>query len=61
MERWKAKYNECAWGGIACSTPPALAFHFAKATLSYHNIMHSQAYTVNIPSENPSKKLIMSV
>lgn len=39
-----------AWGGICCSKPPCIAISLRKATLTYHNIMHSKAFTVNIPS-----------
>lgn len=40
-----------AWGGIASSTPPCISVSLREATLSYHNIIQSQAFTVNIPSE----------
>lgn len=40
-----------AWGGIASSNPPSFSVSLREATLTYHNIMHSRAFTVNIPSE----------
>jgi flavin reductase (DIM6/NTAB) family NADH-FMN oxidoreductase RutF len=39
-----------AWGGICCSVPPCVAVSLREATLTYHNILHSQAFTVGIPS-----------
>ncbi|MHC4778090.1 MAG: flavin reductase family protein [Planctomycetota bacterium] len=39
-----------AWGGICCSKPPAVGISLREATLSYHNIKHHGAFTVNIPS-----------
>ena len=40
-----------AWGGIASSKPPCISVSLREATLTYHNIKHSGAFTVNIPSE----------
>jgi flavin reductase (DIM6/NTAB) family NADH-FMN oxidoreductase RutF len=40
-----------AWGGIAASNPPCINVSLREATLSYHNIKHTEAFTVNIPSE----------
>jgi flavin reductase (DIM6/NTAB) family NADH-FMN oxidoreductase RutF len=40
-----------AWGGIASSKPPCISVSLREATLSYHNIKQTGAYTVNIPSE----------
>jgi flavin reductase (DIM6/NTAB) family NADH-FMN oxidoreductase RutF len=40
-----------AWGGIASSNPPCISVSLREATLSYHNIKLTQAFTVNIPSE----------
>jgi flavin reductase (DIM6/NTAB) family NADH-FMN oxidoreductase RutF len=45
-----------AWGGIASSKPPCISVSLREATLSYHNIRHSQAFTVNIPSEKYLKE-----
>jgi flavin reductase (DIM6/NTAB) family NADH-FMN oxidoreductase RutF len=39
-----------AWGGICCSQPPCVAVSLREATLTYHNILHSQAFTVGLPS-----------
>lgn len=40
-----------AWGGIASSKPPCIGVSLREATLSYHNIKRTGAFTVNIPSE----------
>ncbi|MCL4507597.1 MAG: flavin reductase family protein [Chloroflexi bacterium] len=40
-----------AWGGIASSKPPCISVSLRAATLSYHNINRTGAFTVNIPSE----------
>ena len=40
-----------SWGGICCSEPPCVSVALREATLTYHNILHSQAFTVGIPSE----------
>ncbi len=52
----KPNIMNAAWGGIACSTPPCFSVSLREATLSYHNIIHSKAYTVNIPSEKYFKE-----
>ncbi len=39
-----------AWGGICCSDPACVQISLRKATATYHNIMHSKAFTVNVPS-----------
>jgi flavin reductase (DIM6/NTAB) family NADH-FMN oxidoreductase RutF len=39
-----------AWGGICCGEPPCVAVSLREATLTYHNILHSRAFTVGIPS-----------
>ncbi len=39
-----------AWGGICCSDPPCVAVSLREATLTYHNILHSKAFSVGIPS-----------
>lgn len=41
-----------AWGGIACSTPPCISVSVRPATLTYHNIKHTRAFTINIPSQD---------
>lgn len=40
-----------AWGGIVSSRPPCVSVSLRKATLSYHNIKRTKAFTVNFPSE----------
>lgn len=40
-----------SWGGIASSNPPSFSVSLREATLTYHNIAHAGAFTVNIPSE----------
>lgn len=45
-----------AWGGIVCSSPPCISISLREATLSYHNILLSKAFTVNIPSETYLKE-----
>ncbi len=46
----KPNIMNAAWGGICCSDPPCLAVSLREATLTYHNILHSGAFTVGIPS-----------
>ena len=45
-----------AWGGICCSSPPAVMVALRKATYTYGNIMAQKAFTVSIPSENYVKE-----
>ena len=45
-----------AWGGIASSNPPCISVSLREATLSYHNIKETSAFTVNIPSEKYFKE-----
>jgi flavin reductase (DIM6/NTAB) family NADH-FMN oxidoreductase RutF len=45
-----------AWGGIASSKPPCISVSLREATLTYHNIEHSGAFTVNFPSEKYFKE-----
>jgi flavin reductase (DIM6/NTAB) family NADH-FMN oxidoreductase RutF len=40
-----------AWGGMACSRPPAVTVALRAATLTHGNIVARQAFTVSIPSE----------
>ena len=44
-----------AWGGICCGEPPCVAVSLREATLTYHNILHHQAFTVGIPSRRHVK------
>ncbi len=41
-----------AWGGIACSRPPAVSVALRAATLTHGNIVARQAFTISIPSED---------
>jgi flavin reductase (DIM6/NTAB) family NADH-FMN oxidoreductase RutF len=45
-----------AWGGIVCTKPPCIGISLREATLSYHNIRQTEAFTVNIPSEKYVKE-----
>jgi len=45
-----------AWGGIASSRPPCISVSLREATLTYHNIKQTGAFTVNIPSEKYLKE-----
>jgi flavin reductase (DIM6/NTAB) family NADH-FMN oxidoreductase RutF len=44
-----------AWGGICCGEPPCVAVSLREATLTYHNILLNQAFTVGIPSRKHVK------
>jgi flavin reductase (DIM6/NTAB) family NADH-FMN oxidoreductase RutF len=46
----KPNLMNAAWGGICCSAPPCVAVSLREATLTYHNILQSMAFTVGIPS-----------
>jgi flavin reductase (DIM6/NTAB) family NADH-FMN oxidoreductase RutF len=52
----KANMMTAAWGGIASSKPPCISVSLREATLSYHNIRQTEAFTVNIPSEKYLKE-----
>jgi flavin reductase (DIM6/NTAB) family NADH-FMN oxidoreductase RutF len=52
----KPNIMNAAWGGIASSHPPCISVSLREATLSYHNIQQSEAFTVNIPSERYFKE-----
>jgi len=45
-----------AWGGIASSKPPCISVSLREATLTYHNIKQTGAFTVNITSERYLKE-----
>lgn len=47
----KANGATIAWGGICCSNPPALAVSLRAATHTHGAILHSRAFTVNIPAQ----------
>lgn len=40
-----------AWAGVASSNPPCVSVSLREATLTYHNIRETGAFTVNVPSE----------
>lgn len=46
----KANLMNAAWGGICCGDPPCVAVSLREATLTYHNILHCEAFSVGIPS-----------
>jgi flavin reductase (DIM6/NTAB) family NADH-FMN oxidoreductase RutF len=46
----KPNLMNAAWGGICCSDPPCVAVSLREATLTYHNILFSKAFSVGIPS-----------
>jgi len=52
----KPNIMTAAWGGIASSKPPCISVSLREATLTYHNIKHNKAFTVNIPSEKYVKE-----
>jgi flavin reductase (DIM6/NTAB) family NADH-FMN oxidoreductase RutF len=52
----KPNIMNAAWGGIASSKPPCISVSLREATLTYHNIEHSGAFTVNFPSEKYFKE-----
>ncbi len=41
-----------SWAGICNSRPLCIAVSLRPATLSYHNITNTKAFTVNVPSED---------
>jgi flavin reductase (DIM6/NTAB) family NADH-FMN oxidoreductase RutF len=52
----KPNIMTAAWGGIACSKPPCVSISLREATLSFHSIQQTEAFTVNIPSEKYFKE-----
>jgi flavin reductase (DIM6/NTAB) family NADH-FMN oxidoreductase RutF len=52
----KPDIMNAAWGGIASSNPPCVTVSIREARLTYQNILHSKAFTVNIPSEKYTKE-----
>ncbi len=52
----KPNIMNAAWGGIVCSQPPCISVSLREATLTYHNIQQTGAFTVNIPSEKYLKE-----
>jgi len=52
----KPNVMTAAWGGICCSDPPCIAISLREATLTYHNIVHRKAFTINVPSQGYIKE-----
>jgi flavin reductase (DIM6/NTAB) family NADH-FMN oxidoreductase RutF len=52
----KPNIMTAAWGGIASSKPPCISVSLREATLTYHNIKQTEAFTVNFPSEKYFKE-----
>jgi flavin reductase (DIM6/NTAB) family NADH-FMN oxidoreductase RutF len=52
----KPNIMNAAWGGIVCSNPPCISVSIREARLTYHNMQHSKAFTVNFPSEKFTKE-----
>lgn len=52
----KPNIMNAAWGGIASTKPPCISVSLREATLTYHNIRRTQAFTANIPSEQYLKE-----
>ncbi|NYT02623.1 MAG: flavin reductase family protein [Methanosarcinales archaeon] len=48
----KPNVMTAAWGGICCSSPPAICVSLRKATYTYGNISERRAFTINILSED---------
>lgn len=44
-----ANIMNAAWGGLCSSNPPSVAVSIRKERHSYNNIIHSGAFTINIP------------
>lgn len=49
-EKGRANVMTASWAGICCSRPPCVAVALRQATLTYHNILAAEAFTVGIPS-----------
>jgi len=45
-----------AWGGVACSKPPAVSVSLREATYSYANIVDRKAFTVSVPSAHQARQ-----
>ncbi len=52
----KPNIMNAAWGGIVSSNPPCISVSLREATLSFHNIIQTKAFTVNIPSQKYFKE-----
>jgi flavin reductase (DIM6/NTAB) family NADH-FMN oxidoreductase RutF len=44
-----------AWSGICCSKPPCIYVSVTKARYTYNNLIHSRAFTINIPDKSHVK------
>jgi len=53
----KPNVMTASWAGICCSRPPALTVSIREATHTYGNIMHRNAFTASIPSEDYVKQV----
>ena len=45
----KPNVMAAAWVGVCCSEPPCVAVSLRKATYTYGNIQHREAFTVSLP------------
>ncbi len=52
----KPNIMNAAWGGVASSNPPSMSVSLREATYTYHNILYSKAFTINIPSEQYARE-----
>jgi len=48
----KPNVMTAAWGGICCSSPPAVGVSLRKATYTYGNISERRAFTINVLTED---------
>ena len=46
-----------AWGGIACSKPPAVSVSLREATYTFANIVDRKAFTVSVPSAHQARQV----
>jgi flavin reductase (DIM6/NTAB) family NADH-FMN oxidoreductase RutF len=54
-EQGRPNLMNVAWGGLCSSQPPSIAISVRPARQTHHNIVQSQAFTVNIPSVDQAK------
>ena len=47
----KPNIMTAAWTGIVCSKPPSVSVSLREQRLTYANLRHHRAFTINIPSE----------
>lgn len=55
-QQGKANAAACAWGGICCSEPAAVAVSFRESRHTYAAILQRKAFTVSIPPEKYMKE-----